>query len=78
VSPVSLYDDVVPLTPAPAPANASSDPVLEKIVKANEAGLRKRRLLQGVHPDLQVLEPPTKHRLVAAKVNISRLLELVF
>ncbi len=76
VSPASQFGDVVPSTPAPArPASAQfgGDPVLTQIIKANEAGLRKRRLAQGVSPEIQVQEPAFKFRLESVKSNLSQL-----
>jgi hypothetical protein len=71
-SPSVQPDDVVPATPA-GTQPPEVDPVLSRIVQANKEGFRKRRLDQGVDPDLQVAGPPPKFRLQSAKLNLSQL-----
>ncbi len=82
MSPGSQREDVVLSTPLPSKqsrgrsqTNTSHDAVLSQMISANADGLRKRRLNQGLSPELQVLEPAPKHRLVSAKLNISQLFE---
>jgi hypothetical protein len=78
-SPASQREEVVVATPALScsqrtqPVPAPSDPVLAQTLKANEAGLRKRRLAHNLSPEIQVFEPSPKHRLLSAKLNISQL-----
>ncbi len=78
VSPASQSDEVVLSTPAltsgvPVPCTPPDDPVMSQMLKANGEGMLKRRLAQGLDLELQVLEPPSKFRLEAAKMNISQL-----
>jgi hypothetical protein len=72
-TPASPDDDVVSATPAPVLGHSSvpGDPVLNRMISVNAEGLRKRRLNLGLSPDIQV--PSPKHRLLSAKLNISRL-----
>jgi hypothetical protein len=74
-TPASQDNDVVLATPALA---TGKDPVLDRMIASNAEGLRKRRLALGLSPEFQVPQPPQKHRLVNAILNISTLFELVF
>jgi hypothetical protein len=76
-TPASPHKDVVPSTPVPAPASQplNDDPVLSRMVRANAEGFRKRRLALELSPEFQVSQPPPKHRLVNAKLDISCLFE---
>jgi hypothetical protein len=42
------------------------------MISANAAGMRKRRIDLDISPDPQVSLPAPKHRLVAARSNISQ------
>jgi hypothetical protein len=78
VSPSPLFDDEVQATPAVTAVSKTGsqvDPVLALTLKANEEGLKKRRLAQAISPELQVPERPSKFRLVAAKLNLSQLFD---
>lgn len=71
-TPASQPEDVVACTPA-VPSVSAVDPVLNRIISANAETLRKRRNDLGLSPELQV--PAPKRRLLAAKLNISKLFE---
>ncbi len=73
--PPSPSDELVLSTPAPGavpPPPGSDDPILTRMKAANDAGMRKRRMLFELSPEAQVSLPAPKHRLVSVKSNISQ------
>jgi hypothetical protein len=72
-TPASPSVDVVAATPALLPPAHPADPVLTRMIRANAEGLRKRRLNYGLSPEFQVSQPPPKHRLLNAVLDISTL-----